>query len=53
MSNFVIRFMSDESGATALEYGLLAAGIGIVIISGIAVVATALNANFTTVGNSF
>ncbi len=52
MSKFVTRFMSDESGATAIEYGLLAAGIGIVILTGIGVVATALNANFTTVGNN-
>ena len=49
MSKFVTRFMNDESGETAIEYGLLAAGIGIVILTGIGVVATALNANFTAV----
>ena len=49
MRKFVTRFMSDESGATAIEYGLLAAGIGIVILTGIGLVATALNSNFTNV----
>lgn len=49
MSKFVTRFMSDESGATAIEYGLLAAGIGIVILTGIAAVSGALNTNFNNV----
>jgi len=52
MSKFVTRFMSDESGATAIEYGLLAAGIGIVILTGIGLVATGLNNNFTAVSNA-
>ena len=52
MRKFVTHFMSDESGATAIEYALLASGIGIVILTGIGVVAVALNGGFTTVGNS-
>ena len=46
MSKFVTRFMKDESGATAIEYGLIAALIAVVIIGG----ATALG---TKVGNTF
>ena len=45
MTNFLSRFMRDESGATAIEYCLIAAGIGIVIIVGIGQFATALNAS--------
>lgn len=44
--NFVTRFMNDESGATAIEYGLIAAGVGIVILSGIGSLATGLNTLF-------
>ena len=32
MKNFISRFLSNESGATAIEYGLIAAGISVVII---------------------
>ena len=33
MKNLVTRFVSDESGATAIEYGLIAAGISVAIIA--------------------
>ena len=33
MSKFVTRFLKDESGATAIEYGLIAAGISVAIIT--------------------
>ncbi len=49
MTNFVTRFLNDESGATAIEYGLIAAGIGIVILSGIATLAGGLNGLFATI----
>ncbi len=49
MSHFVRRFLNDESGATAIEYGLIAAGIGIVILSGIATLAGGLNGLFATI----
>jgi pilus assembly protein Flp/PilA len=47
MSKFLADFLSDESGATAIEYGLIAAGIAVAIIAAVQSVGTALNANFT------
>ena len=49
MTNFVTRFLKDESGATAIEYGLIAALIAVVIISGVSVLGTTLRDKFTTV----
>jgi len=43
------RFMQDESGATAIEYGLIAALIAVVIIGAITTVGTKLSTTFTTV----
>ena len=43
--NLVSRFISNESGATAIEYGLIAAGIAVAIIAAVQSVGTALNAN--------
>ena len=43
MNKLFARFAQDESGATAIEYGLIAAGIGVVIVAGIDILATALN----------
>jgi len=48
MKNLVARFVSDESGATAIEYGLIAAGIAVVIIAAVNSVGTNL---ITTFGN--
>jgi pilus assembly protein Flp/PilA len=48
MSKFVTRFMKDESGATAIEYGLIAALIAVVIIAGV----TSLGKNIGTVFNT-
>ena len=44
-----IRFKNEESGATAIEYGLIAAGIAIVIIGGLALVGDSLTAMFQTI----
>lgn len=44
MKKFVSKFMSDESGATAIEYGLIAALIAVVIIAAV----TALGSNIST-----
>ena len=43
MKNLVSRFVKDESGATAIEYGLIAAGISVVIITAVNLVGTNLN----------
>jgi pilus assembly protein Flp/PilA len=49
MKNLASRFAQDESGATAIEYGLIAAGISVAIIAVLQGVGTRLNATFTTV----
>ena len=52
MTQFFSRFARGESGATAVEYGLIAALIGVVIIAGAGALGTALNDKFTTVGTT-
>ena len=47
------RFATDESGATAIEYGLIAAGISIAIIAVVQGLGTKLNTTFETVKNGF
>jgi pilus assembly protein Flp/PilA len=49
MSKFMTRFLKDESGATAIEYGLIAALIAAVIIGAVGAIGTSLNNTFTTV----
>jgi pilus assembly protein Flp/PilA len=51
MTKFFQRFAQNESGATAVEYGLIAALIGVVIIAGASVLGTNLNAKFQTVAD--
>ena len=45
----VSAFIKDESGATAIEYGLIAAGISVVIIATVNAIGTTLNAKFSSV----
>jgi pilus assembly protein Flp/PilA len=45
----IIAFLKNDSGATAIEYGLIAAGISIVIIGAVQGNGTSLNARFDTV----
>ena len=52
MKNLVARFVKDESGATAIEYGLIAAGIAIAIITAVNGLGTKLSTNFTTISTS-
>jgi pilus assembly protein Flp/PilA len=52
MKNLVSRFLKDESGATAIEYGLIAAGIAIAIITAVQGVGSALNTNFGKITTS-
>lgn len=46
--NLISRFVRDESGATAIEYGLIAALIAVVVITGVTAVGTKLSTTFTT-----
>ena len=46
------RFMKDESGATAIEYGLIAAGISVAIIAVVVGLGSKLNTTFTSVSNA-
>ena len=52
MQNLVTRFIKDESGATAIEYGLMAALIGIAIIGGARLLGQSLNNQFTNVSKA-
>lgn len=49
MKNLIKRFAQDESGATAIEYSLIAALIGVVLITGATMVGTQINAKFQTI----
>jgi pilus assembly protein Flp/PilA len=51
MSKFM-RFIRDESGATAIEYGLIAAGISVAIITVVASLGSGLNTTFTSVATA-
>jgi pilus assembly protein Flp/PilA len=52
MTKFFSRFARNDSGATAVEYGLIAALIGVVIIAGAGALGVALNQKFTDVGTT-
>ncbi len=52
MSKFVSRFAKDESGATAIEYGLIVALIAVVIISAVTTLGTNLNKSLSTAGSA-
>ena len=52
MSKFVTRFMKNESGATAIEYGLIVALIAVVIIGAVSTVGNNLSTKFNTVATS-
>ncbi|HEY4856983.1 MAG TPA: Flp family type IVb pilin [Xanthobacteraceae bacterium] len=45
----IVRFCRDKSGATAIEYGLIAAGISIAIVIAVTSLGTSLNTTFTSV----
>jgi len=52
MSKLLVRFVNDESGATAIEYGLIAAGISIAIIVVVNGLGTTLSTKFTSINTS-
>ena len=50
MTKFV-RFVKDESGATAIEYGLIAAAMGIALVTAMPILANAIQSKFIYLGN--
>jgi pilus assembly protein Flp/PilA len=52
MKTLVNRFMKDESGATAIEYGLIAAGISVAIITVVGTIGTNLNTKFNSIATA-
>jgi pilus assembly protein Flp/PilA len=52
MNNLFARFVRDESGATAIEYGLIAALIAVIVIGAVTAVGTKLSTTFSTVSAS-
>jgi pilus assembly protein Flp/PilA len=51
MKNLMVRFAKDESGATAIEYGLIAALISVVIIGVLSTIGTSLQAKFQNIAD--
>ena len=51
MSNFMTRFLKDESGATAIEYGLIAALIAVVLVASLTAVGDSLKLNFEKIAD--
>ena len=52
MKNILARFWTDESGATAIEYGLIAAGISLAIIAVVNGIGSNLNTKFNSINTS-
>lgn len=52
MKKLLARFLSDQSGATAIEYGLIAAGISLAIIAAVNSLGTTLNTSFANISAS-
>jgi pilus assembly protein Flp/PilA len=52
LRRIILNFLSDESGATAIEYGLIAAGISLAIIVAVNSLGTALNDKFSSISSS-
>ncbi len=51
MKNLITRFQNDESGATAIEYGLIAGLVSVAIIAALGILAGGLTNIFTEIGN--
>jgi pilus assembly protein Flp/PilA len=52
MRKLISRFVCDESGATAIEYGLIAALIAVVIITALSTIGTNLNTKFSSIATT-
>ena len=51
MKKLVRRFLNDDSGATAIEYGLIATGISVAIIVAVNTIGTNLNTTFSSISS--
>lgn len=49
MREFLIRFLADENGATAIEYSLIAAGIAMAVIAAVNALGSAVQSDFQSV----
>lgn len=52
MTNLFARFIKNESGATAIEYGLIAALVAVAAIGGMTTLGTSLKTQFTDIGSA-
>jgi pilus assembly protein Flp/PilA len=52
MTTLIMRFLADDAGATAIEYGLIAAGIAVAIIATVQALGTNLNSTFSSVSTA-
>lgn len=52
MSSLIRRFAADTSGATAIEYGLIAAGIAVVILTAVSLLGGKLQSTFSTIATA-
>ena len=52
MTMLLLRFLEDDTAATAIEYGLIAAGIAVAIIVAVQTLGTNLNTTFSSVSTS-
>jgi pilus assembly protein Flp/PilA len=52
VKEIVAKFLADQSGATAIEYGLIAAGISLAIIAAVNGLGSTLNTKFTSINTS-
>ncbi len=52
MNTFFARYVKDESGATAIEYGLIAALISVAVIAGVKAIGTKLSSTFNNIGGN-
>jgi pilus assembly protein Flp/PilA len=52
MKNIFARFLKNDAGATAIEYGLIAAGVAVAIIGAVQAVGTKLSTTFAKVGGN-
>ena len=52
MSTLIARFAKDQSGATAIEYGLIAGLISVVILTALTTIGSRINVKFTNIGTA-